>query len=49
GRSRQRWGHALLLLAVLLLGANLGLLTQIFYQHRDRPTSCFWSGDFAGC
>lgn len=30
--SRQRWGHALLLSGVLLLGANLGLLPQIFHQ-----------------
>ncbi len=30
--SKQRWGHALLLLGVLLLGANIGLLPQIFHQ-----------------
>lgn len=30
--SKQRWGHGLLLLGVLLLGANIGLLPQIFHQ-----------------
>lgn len=31
-QSKQLWGHALLLLGVLLLGANIGLLPQIFHQ-----------------
>ncbi len=30
--SPSRWGHALLLLSMLILGANLGLLPQMFHQ-----------------
>lgn len=30
--SRRRWGHALLILGVFVLGANLGLLPQMFHQ-----------------
>ncbi len=30
--NRRRWGHALLILGVFILGANLGLLPQMFHQ-----------------
>jgi uncharacterized membrane protein len=33
--GQQRLGHGLLILGALLLGANLGLMSQMFHQHGD--------------